>query len=71
MKVGINQRIGEDEGYDNYEQTKTKPNAVSSGGATTYTATKRFQPNPNFFNDIFNVRFYNLSKVQLKNFRSM
>lgn len=40
------------------EKKKTRrTNAASdSASSTTYTATKNFQPNPNFFNDIFNVR---------------
>lgn len=60
QQAKIDQRISDDgSSEENYEvvkiKTKTQTNIGSSSGATTYTATKQFQPNPNFFNDIFNV----------------
>lgn len=59
QQVNVDQRFdADDEGYDVVTKSKTKSKANYGGGssgAATYTATKQFQPNPNFFNDIFNV----------------
>lgn len=53
IKVRFDQRIGEDNDY----YTNAGANGANSGATSTYTATKKFQQNPNFFNDIFNVGF--------------
>lgn len=75
-KVKINQRVNDDQDdfdrdFESEEEevkiktTKSKRTKASgdSGIATTYTATKQFQPNPNFFNDIFNVRCCKSNKI--------
>jgi len=57
QQVGIDQRIGED------ESDFGNSNGINSGATGTYTATKTYQPNPNFFNDIFNIPISTLGAV--------
>ena len=66
LQIKVVQRISDDDFDKEFDSSdeivvekkkKSKRTKASTGPApTTYTATKQFQANPNFFSDIFNVR---------------
>lgn len=78
LQVKVVQRIVEDDfdrEFDSSDEIvvekkkKSKRTKASTGPApTTYTATKQFQPNPNFFSDIFNVRNFEGFSLRFKIF---
>lgn len=45
----------DDESNEEQYVVKAKTKSRTNTGAGTYTVTKQYQTNPNFFNDIFNV----------------
>jgi len=68
QQANVDQRFRDDGGYSE-ESYEHETNARASvpvnevAGSTTYTATKQYQANPNFFNDIFNIPISTLGAV--------